>query len=372
LKPLSILEICLSSSWGGIEMYAVLVPGWWRDRGHRVTVVALRNSPIAAECRNIGIEVIEAARRGYLQPSAVAAVVRAVKASHPDVIHVHLSRDLWPVAISQIFVGKVPVVFSQQMASDYPKRDPLHRWVWSKVDRVVVPTKQIEAKTLRNTWIKENRIQVLPHGIDTDKLKPSATLRHKVRACHGIGSDQYAIGVVGRLDPGKGQSVFLEALVRLKQHSTIIGLLIGEETRGEPGYQKILEDQVVALALQERVRFLGYFRDPNDYYPMLDLLVLPSRKETFGMVVIEAMSYGLPVVATNAGGVPEIVVDGVTGMLVPPGDPEALVSAISELMSHREKSIAMGLAGRQRAIEKYQISTHIDQLELALYQAAGV
>jgi glycosyltransferase involved in cell wall biosynthesis len=352
-------------------MYAVLVPGWWRDRGHRVAVVALRDSPIAIECRKRDIEVIEATRRGYVQPSAVAALIRGIKSCRPDVIHAHLSRDLWALALAQLFVGKIPMVFSQQMSSDYPKRDLLHRWVWSKIDRVLVPTDEIKAKTLRNTWIPEQRVQVVPHGIDTDMLNPSASLRQDSRHRLGIRRDQFIAGVVGRLDPQKGQSVFLDAMSHLKQHDNIIGLLIGEETRGEPGYRRVLEEQIGRLKLKDRVRFLGFLNDPNDYYPALDVLVLPSHKETFGMVVIEAMSYGIPIVATNAGGVPEIVVDGVTGLLIPPNNPMALADAISEILSDRERASTMGLAGRQRAVEKYRISTHIDRLESALYQAVG-
>jgi len=352
-------------------MYAVLAPGWWRDRGHRVAVVTLRDSPIALECRGIGIDVIEASYSGYVHPSAVRAVLKGISTFQPDVIHVHLSRDLWCVAIAQLFTTVVPVVFSQHMVSDYRKRDPLHRWVWSKVDRVVANTSQIKAMTLQNAWIDENRIQVVPHGIDTDRLKPSVERRRELRARNEIQDDQFVIGVVGRLDPKKGQCVFLDALSRLEKQSSAIGLLIGEETKGEPGYRKVLEDRAGLLGLQDRVRFLGFIKDPGDYYPMLDLLVLPSRKETFGMVVIEAMAFGLPVVATNAGGVPEIVVDGVTGILVPPEDPEALATAISRVSFDHRMAAQMGLEGRRRAVERYQLSTHIEQLESALYQAAG-
>jgi len=352
-------------------MYAVLVPGWWRDRGHRVAIVTLRGSPIALECTKAGMDVIEANHSSYLHPSAVRAIVKGISAWHPDVMHVHLSKDLWSVAIARLFARKVPVVFSQQMASDYPKRDLLHRWVWSQVERVVANTSQIKAMTLRNAWISEDRIRVIPHGIDTDKLKSSVEQRRQLRARHGIQDDQFVIAVVGRLDPGKGQSVFLDALSRLGGIGGVMGLLIGEETKGEPGYRKALEDRVTQLRLQERVTMLGFIKDPWDYYPMLDLLVLPSRKETFGMVVIEAMAFGLPVVATNAGGVPEIVMDGVTGILVPPDDPEALARAISRIMSDRKMASEMGLQGRRRAVERYQLSTHIDQLESVLHQAAG-
>ena len=106
------------------------------------------------------------------------------------------------------------------------------------------------------------------------------------------------------------------------------------------------------------MKFLGFIDDPRECYPMLDLLVMPSRKETFGLVLIEAMAFGLPVVATDAGGVPEIVVDGDTGLLVPPEDAEVLALAIEELMANRERVEEMGRKGRERILNKYRLSDY--------------
>jgi glycosyltransferase involved in cell wall biosynthesis len=213
-------------------------------------------------------------------------------------------------------------------------------------------------------------VVVLPYGIDSDTFQPDSELRVGLRKEYEISDRQVVFGMVGRLDPGKGQGVFLEALSDFDD-DRILGVLIGEETRGEPGYRKELEARVAALGLGNRVKFLGYIDDPNGCYPMLDVLVMPSRKETFGLVLIEAMSFGLPVIATNAGGVPEIVIDGKTGILVPPGDARALAGAMRTLFEDNELRQEMGHRGRERAIQHYRLDHHMAQLEMIFRQAAG-
>jgi glycosyltransferase involved in cell wall biosynthesis len=368
VKPLSVLEICLSRSWGGIEMYSVLVAGWLQERGHRVSVLTLTGSPITKACQDRGFQVVEVAWGGHFSPLTGRALAKWIGQFRPNVLHAHLSRDLWSIALALWFSKPVPVVFSQQMSSNYPKRDPLHRLVWKRVSWVVASTEEIGNQVIRNTGMSPDRVQVLPHGIDSDRLKPSPQLREKLRRKYGISAQQFAIGVVGRLDPKKGQDVFLESLSFLKSPNPVLGVLIGEETRGEPGYRRVLEDLVQSLNLQNKIRFLGFIEDQLELYPMLDLLLLPSRKETFGMVLIEAMAFELPVIASNTGGVPEIVMDGETGILVPPGDSQAMAAAIEKIISERELLREMGCKGRVRAIERFQLKDHIDRLEALLME----
>jgi len=371
VKSLSILEICLSRSWGGLEIYAASVAEWLQERGHRVSMITLTGSPIVKTSEEKGIPVVEVARKDYLWLPTILAIAKCIKRFQPDVIHVHLSKDLWHVAIAQWLSEPVPVVFSQQMASNYPKRDILHRLVWKRVAGVAALTEEIRNQVIKNTPILANQVQVIPYGIDTDKLKPSPELQPALHQRYGISDKQFVIGVVGRLDPGKGQQVFLEALSFVPNTNDVLGVLIGEETHGELGFRVILEELVHEWQLQDRVIFLNFIANPLKLYPMLDVLVLPSRKETFGKVLIEAMAFGIPVIATRAGGVPEIVVDGETGILVPPNDPKLLAQAISKLILDKELRTHMGQKGRERVVALYQLSDHLDKLENLLWQAVN-
>ncbi len=371
MTPLNILEVCLSRSWGGLEMYAASVAVRLQDWGHQVKMVTLSGSPIADKCEESGVEMLQVQRAGYFPVATIAALAGVVRRFRPHLIHAHLSRDLWVIAVAEVFGGKVPVIFSQQMVSNYPKRDILHQWVWRHVTCVIALTDEIRTQVTRCTSIAADKVIVLPYGIDTDELQPDSDLRHQLRQEYGISEQQVVFGVVGRLDPGKGQGVFLEALAELKDYDRILGVLIGEETRGEPGYQKVLEDQVASVGLGNRVRFLGYIDDPGKCYPMLDVLVMPSRKETFGLVLIEAMSFGLPVIATDAGGVPEIVIDGQTGILVLPENAAAFTEAMQRLFEDNELQREMGNRGRERVVRRYKLDDHMARLVEIFQQAIG-
>jgi glycosyltransferase involved in cell wall biosynthesis len=155
------------------------------------------------------------------------------------------------------------------------------------------------------------------------------------------------------LRPVKGHSFLLEAFARVISALPSARLLI----IGEGPLRASLQAQAEALGLQSAVRFLGHRSDAQRLLAAGDLLVNSSLSEGTPLSVMEAMALGLPVVATNVGGVPKLVLDGETGMLVPPAEVEALAAALLELMRNAEKRRALGEAGRRRALEQFSIET---------------
>jgi glycosyltransferase involved in cell wall biosynthesis len=166
-------------------------------------------------------------------------------------------------------------------------------------------------------------------------------------------NDPYTLLFSGRLDgphEQKGMDVLLKSLPLILRHHKVVLSIIGTGPR-LPQYQALAG----ALGVAEQVRFLGFVEhdDMASHYQQADLFVLPSRRESFGLVLAEAMACGLPVVATTAGAIPEVVEDGVTGVLVPPNAADALANAVVSLLSDRPRSNAMGAAGAQRARERF-------------------
>jgi glycosyltransferase involved in cell wall biosynthesis len=153
------------------------------------------------------------------------------------------------------------------------------------------------------------------------------------------------VGTVGRATGQKGFDVLLEAIAQVPEAQLVV---VG----GGPG----LEDLVAragTLGIGERVEFTGWVDNPRDHLTRLDLYVQPSRFEAQGLAIAEAMLAELAVVATDVGGIPDVVIDGETGLLVPPEDPEALARAIAELIDDPARRAEMGRAGRRRAAEKF-------------------
>jgi len=198
-------------------------------------------------------------------------------------------------------------------------------------------------------------VHLVPNGIPLARFEP-APPPEGLRRELGLGPRAPVACVVGRLTPWKGHQVLLRAWRRVIERVPEARLLIvGEVAFWEDSYEQELKDLAAAMKLDRHVRWLGFREDVPDLLRASDLLVLPSVDEPFGRALIEAMAAELPVVATRSGGVPEIVVDGDTGLLVPPGDPEALGEAIAELLGEPERARELGRAGRRRALEKFDV-----------------
>jgi glycosyltransferase involved in cell wall biosynthesis len=177
------------------------------------------------------------------------------------------------------------------------------------------------------------------------------------------------IGLIGRISPWKGQDVFIKAAALLHQnHPEAKFELIGAPLFSERTYEAHLHKLCEDLQLSDKVKFAGFVENVPDYIAQLDIVVHASTTgEPFGQVIVEGMAEQKPVVATNGGGVPEIVEDGVTGLLVPMGDPQRMAEAIDYLLKHPDVAAAMGVRGRERVQKHFTIQNTARMVE-AVYR----
>jgi glycosyltransferase involved in cell wall biosynthesis len=199
----------------------------------------------------------------------------------------------------------------------------------------------------------------------TEGGAPPPGLRDEFRARHGLG-ETFVVGCVGRIRfVRKGQEVLVQAASELKRRGRSIKVLIvGTPFPGNEDHLKRLQQLVHELEVRDRVVFAGELADPRPAYAAMDALAMTSiQPEPFGGVVSEAMSLGLPVIATSVGGSLDQVVDGVTGLLVAPGDPAALADAIEKLMRDPELRRRMGEAGARRMREYFSVAQMIGKIE---------
>jgi L-malate glycosyltransferase len=183
--------------------------------------------------------------------------------------------------------------------------------------------------------------RIIYNGIDFSRLRPKASA--DFRRALGLPNDAVVVTSIGSLIRRKGQDVLLRAFSLLGAARERHLLVVGDGPE-----QAQLERLVVELGLKGRVTFLGYSNDIGQICSASDVLALASRMESFGLVLAEAGYFGLPVVASAVGGIPEVVEDGVTGLLVPPEDPAALAAALARLIDDRDYRIRLGRAGRER------------------------
>jgi glycosyltransferase involved in cell wall biosynthesis len=202
-------------------------------------------------------------------------------------------------------------------------------------------------------------------GIELDKFKctrPPAELRSSLGICR----DDFVVGLVAKLWTGKGHAVTISAIKQLVQTDPNIKLLIV----GEGYLRSELEAQTKALGLQQNVVFTGFRSDIPDLNAMFDIAVLPSDFEGMGRVLLEAMVMGKAVVASNVGGIPDIVDDGETGILVPAGDVNALAEAIGRLCHDVSLRERMGEAGYRKITQQFSSETMVEQIRQVYEETA--
>jgi glycosyltransferase involved in cell wall biosynthesis len=213
------------------------------------------------------------------------------------------------------------------------------------------------------------RTRVVYNGIDMAAFDRAAAQPAELPLPPGDGP---VIGTVSHLIPWKGQEIFLRAAAQLLgSHPGWRFVIVGDaifQFRNERDRLEALADQ---LGIRDRVAFAGHREDIPAVMRALDLFVLPSLYEPFGRVLIEAMGARCPIVASRAGGVPEIVLDGETGVLVPPGEPEALADAIADMVIDRARAVQLGAAGRARVEKHFSLEATVEGV-LEAYEVFGL
>jgi len=211
------------------------------------------------------------------------------------------------------------------------------------------------------------KLIVVHNAIDVESFEHSRD-RLTMRSELGLEPSVPLVALVGRIDPWKGQAELIRAAaIVLDTHPEAIFLLVG---RGDSGYVREMEQLVKELEVEKNILFLGYRNDIPDILSMVDIATMPSYHEPFGLVAIEAMAMGKPVIATKAGAVPEFIVDGEMGLLIPPRDVEALADALTVLLDNPDRASQMGSQGRKHVAHSYSARRYQQKIEQLFKQFA--
>ena len=224
------------------------------------------------------------------------------------------------------------------------------RAAWATRPWVVFTSERDRETGIALDPIPRERTEVVPYGVDTARFAPRD--RARARAALGLDAERHVVGTAGRLNAQKGHTYLLQAAERLAERRADIEWVIA----GDGEVRARLEAEARLRGLERHVRFLGHRSDVPEILAALDVFVLSSNFEGMCFAVAEALAVEVPVVATDVGGVSQSVVDGETGLLVPPRDPAALADAIERLVDDGYEATRLGRAGRRRVEELYDLS----------------
>lgn len=300
----------------------------------------------------------------FLQKQAprINSYVRAFRENRIDLVHTHSDLYSGKPEIMASKISGIPCMCHHHVFREYPYFD---KFFSRFVDAFIYISSYVaEYHTSQGTRFKG---RIIHNGIDLNRFTQSYDT-DSVREEFGIKSDQPLVGIIGRLDWWKGHEYFLEAIAKVaKQIPDLRGLIIGSREKNvisvlnrNRQYFKKLKLMVNSLGLSDKIIFTGSRNDVPRLIAALDVVVhASSTPEPFGLVIIEGMASGKPVVATAAGGVLDIIEDGVNGLLVPCRDVKAMARAIFQITFDPQRAKQMGLAARRRVTEKFTIQQQV-------------
>lgn len=361
-----ILHINSARSFGGGERHTADLANALSRRGHEVFVAAPSRSPLVEELKRVHPEnIFELPLRNALDVQSAIELARRVREKEIEIIHAHVARDYLLAALASRR-SDAPLVLTRHL--ERPLKS-LHRWTLSGVARVIAVSEAVERALLAQKIFSPEKIQRIPNGIDVERFERRTRSfdTQRFRRLSGI-NGRHVVGMAGELREHKGQEDFIRAAQMVAQEFADVDFVIaGEDQSPRKEYRAYLERLTAQLDLQARVHFTGWLDDVAMLLPALDVFVSPSRVEPFGLVMVEAMAAGVPVVATATGGAREIVLDGVTGKIVAVGDTQALSQAIGSLLKAEGERRRMGESGRARAREHFSLERMVAETE-ALYR----
>jgi glycosyltransferase involved in cell wall biosynthesis len=288
--------------------------------------------------------------------STVRRLAQICRQAGAAILHANTPRTNLYAALAGR-MAKVPVVWHCRNLLEPGMRDT-DRWFAWLPDRIVCNSAAIAARFAGSRWT--DRVVTVMNGVDLTEYHPGvsgAALRADLDWV-----DRPIIAAISRLDPEKGHDVLLDAMQRLTARRPDARLLIAGRAAVDPAARHAaLYHRIECLGLGAAVRLVGFRRDIPQLLAAADVCVLPAAAEACGRVLLEAMAMAKPVVATASGGTPEIVQDGVTGLLVPPGDAGAVASALETLLRDPGRAGSMGAAARHRAVAHFSIETHAEK-----------
>ena len=361
MNKTNILQIIATLDIGGAERQLIELVKRLDKNKYNVTVCCItRGGPLEEDLRKLGIEYHILYKRFKLDFTVIFRLIRLIRQKKTDLVHTwNFTANAWGRVSA--WIAGVPVVIAEEHGTFYSSLRHqifVDKLLLKCTDKIITVSDNLKESVGRIEKIPYEKIIAIHNGIDINEFSTSinnTNLKNELK----IDRECPVVGIVARLDSVKDHETFLRAAEYIiKEMPEVRFLIVGDgELRGK------LEFLAGEIGLREKVIFTGFRRDINNILPFIDIFVLCSISEALGIAILEAMACSKPVVATNVGGIPEGVKNEETGILVAPENPEALAKGIIRLLRNKEEARRMGLAGRRRVEQYFDINLKVKKVE---------
>lgn len=356
-----------SYGWGGLELNTLRLAKWLQQNGIDVILYTLPDTRLFAEAQGFDLSVVPIHNhRKYFDFINAFRFGRILKKHRIHNLMVFDNKDLDFANLVKISLGyRLRLIYQQHMQLGIPKRDLLHTFRFSGLDYWISPLELLKRQVLKQTHVKKEKVKVIPLGVEINKYVHPSYSKLDARQKLGLRPDAIIVGIIGRIDPLKGQLFLVQAIKNIRTLNIPVELLIvGEPTIGEAeslAYMDSIINFIMQNNLTEVVHVQGYTSDVNLFYNAIDIFALASKAETYGMVTIEAMLSGVPIIATNTAGTPEILSYGELGSLYNPDDLDEFCTKIIHMIVNLDDWRIRAKRSQTHAMGKY---SHLKECKL--------
>lgn len=371
MKNLPYIVHLIRPAMGGMQNHVFELVSGLNKKGYPVDVIASPNETLESKLKVIDVSSYRVPLSDRLNPTDLINVIRLarlLKRLRPDILHIHGNRTALVGGIAASLAGVRSTVVTVHNFLMYQNAKGLKKAAASLVDRrldahsdkIIAVSDSLKRSLVDSERFEPSKISVIHNGVDPDGWRRPAAGKAELRARFGLKAKDFVVTSVGRLVDWKGRDLLIEAAARSITSRPDLKVIIAGDGPLFDELSKSIQDR----RLEANIWLLGRVADTRPLLALSDMFCLPSRNEPFGLVLLEAMAAGLPVVAFDSGGVPEIIEDGVSGILVPTGDVAGLSRAIEGLADDDEKRRRLAAAGSLRVEERFTLGRVVERTEM--------
>jgi glycosyltransferase involved in cell wall biosynthesis len=365
---MNILQVTKGALMGGGERHILSLLEGFKDRVVNMFLAVFAEGRLSAAARELGVEVFLIPKRYRGDISPLLDLMRLIRTKQIDIVHTHLVSGNFYGRLA----GKATRVKGIVSTLHHSDKDAMGKFslpgmqdfffkidimMTALSDRIVAPSAYLKHLLIKH-GVKEDKIIHIPNAINLDHLSLSEEKIRTFRQNFGLSPGVKLVGMVGRLVPVKNFGLFLRAAKQVMD----LGIKAKFALIGDGPLRSELQKMAADLRLSEHVVFTGFREDVLQVVSILDVFVLCSNSETFPLALIEAMALKKPVIATNVGGIPEIIDHMVNGWLCPPGDELSLANSIIHLLTHEEKARELSNRAYQKVVTTFTLKGMTDKL----------
>lgn len=366
---MKIAFIITSTGWGGLEMNTLKLAKLLSGKGYSITLITQEISTIYSKGKGLFASTILLDRtRKYFDFKSAKTISKSLQNEGIGTLIAFDNKDIDVVAwTKKLFFRKLNLIYQQHMQIGINKKDFLHTYRFNAINYWISPLQYLKNEVSGRTKFPVERVKVIPLGVDITKFTRRKYSKQEALQSLGISPKAPLIGIIGRISKKKGQLFLVKSLIKLKQKGLDIELLIfGSATVNDPesqDYHAELYKTVKQNKLEDVVHFVEYQEDVSVFYNAVDVFVLASHSETYGMVTIEAMLSKLPIIATKSGGTSEILDYGKLGLLYEYENQDDFCQKITWLFNNKTGSESMAISAQKTASEKFSQEIEINEID---------